>query len=202
MQLPDRAKAIVVTLYNQNVDLARGDDEQRRRLARKIAEQCRFELGPTWGHKSADPTRPPSKDAIAQQQPDGRLIGWDLFNGSTREPFPEPESMDLTGQHFIDVSPGVNHLGPVPPPPPPNDGTTAALRAELAALRGELDNLKNVVHQLTLDRDRTNTAVAKAAGDVATLSTTVAELRTRPFPPITVSTNRVLGHSHEITIAP
>ena len=151
MRLPDRVQDITVELYNRHLALAHGDDDQRRQLARMIAEQARYELGPSWGHKRADPGRPPSKDAIAQQQPDGKLFAWDLFNGATREPNADPESIDITGQTFI-VVPPVNHLGleapvdpepgPTPEPEPhvcPDAQMFAAALGELASLRASVD---------------------------------------------------------------
>ena len=133
MFLPPRVQQIVRALHERHRALSAGTDDQRRQLARMIAEQARFELGPTWGSKRADAGRPPSKDAVAQRQPDGKLLGWDLFNGATREPHANPSSIDISGQVFIDVSPGVDHLGavfadlpseppPPPPPPPPSAG--------------------------------------------------------------------------------
>jgi hypothetical protein len=131
MRLPDAAQNIVVALYQQNINLANGDDDQRRRLTSKIAETVRFTLGPSWGWKSAGSGRPPSKDAIAVMQ-GASLLGFDLFNGGTREPNDHPESEDITGQQFIAVPP-VNHLadtapGPTPTPTPAPTGVT---RAEL-----------------------------------------------------------------------
>lgn len=154
MKLPERVRVIVFALYERHKDLAHGDDDARRQLARKIAEQVRFELGPNWGHKSADPGRPPSKDAIAFK--DGTIfVGWDLFNGATRVPFADPESIDLTGQHFIDVSPGVNHLGVSQPPvDSPVDGPPVAgcqcpdYRAELDAIRTRLEVVDRRIGEL------------------------------------------------------
>lgn len=193
MKLPDRAKEIVRALYERHKDLARGDDEQRRTLTRMIAEQVRFELGPSWGHKSADPGRPPSKDAIAFQ--DGAVLwGFDLFNGQTREPWPDPEGLNITGQHFIDVSPGGDHLGAgPPPPPPPPDDDLALVRAELERLRVAVADLRPIiagldatVHILARDRDE--------------MLAEMADLAARPFPSVTVSTSRVWGHSHQVKV--
>ena len=134
MFLPARVQQIVRALHDRHRALSEGTDDQRRQLARMIAEQARFELGPTWGGKRADAGRPPSKDAVAQRQPDGKLFGWDLFNGATGAPHANPNSIDISKQVFIDVSPGVDHLGgaveppskppsePPAPPPPPSAG--------------------------------------------------------------------------------
>ena len=153
MRLPDRVQDITVELYNRNLALAHGDDDQRRQLARMIAEQARYELGPSWGHKRADPGRPPSKDAIAQQQPDGKLFAWDLFNGATREPNADPESIDITGQTFI-VVPPVNHLGIAPdelpnvsPDEPPTVPSGSDVAQIAAAVLAELKRLGDAVEQ-------------------------------------------------------
>lgn len=115
MRFPDRAFGICMALFHRFPDLARGDDDQRRALTRKIAEQTCFELGNHWGTKRADPTRPPSKDAIAYL--DGTtLYSFDWQNGATREPNPPGEMENITGQVFIPVDP-INHLSVVQPDP-------------------------------------------------------------------------------------
>jgi hypothetical protein len=151
MFLSGRHLAIVHALYDRHRDLAEGDDEQRRQLTRMICEQARFEFGDSWGHKSADRTRPPSKDALAQKQPDGRLFAWDLFDGSTRAPMRNPESMDITGQHFIEVPP-VAHL-PAPEPAPvtvPGDLEIrlSELSEAIAAARRGVDAMESAERQI------------------------------------------------------
>lgn len=136
MNLPTRILAIINTLYQEHQSLAKGTDDERRALTRMIIEQIVFEFpGQGWGWKSADPTRPPSKDAIARLLPDGHLWCWDWQNGSTRAPISDPTGEDITGQHFIAVA-GVDHLGaePVPPPKPPIPPTPPP--DELVALLG------------------------------------------------------------------
>ncbi len=123
MYLPARVIQIVQALYSRNTVLARGTDDQRRQLVMLIAQQVRFELGPSWGTKRADPGRPLSKDAIAQKQPDGTLLAWDLIGGASRKPFPNPGSIDISKQVFVAVEP-FDYLGVgvvVPPPPPPSE---------------------------------------------------------------------------------
>lgn len=128
VNLSERGAQIIRALYEQHVDLAEGTDDQRRTLTRMMAEQFRYELGPAYGTKAAGFGRPQSKDAIAVRDGSGQLWGWDWQDGNSRKPRVGPGSpaMDITGQLFIDVSPGVDHLGttqpqpqPVPPPPPP-----------------------------------------------------------------------------------
>jgi hypothetical protein len=127
MELPTRALEIIDDLWATHLDLARGDDDQRRALTKIMAEQICFELGPRWGCKKASETRPQSKDAIAFNGPEG-LCCWDWQQGTSREPRRPPffwsaaELIRTNGgksQVFIPVSP-VNHLGasPVPPLPP------------------------------------------------------------------------------------
>jgi hypothetical protein len=171
MRLPDSVQQIVNTLYARNYGLAHGTDDERRSLTKLIVEQTVFALpGQGWGWKSADPTRPPSKDGIAKQQ-DGRLLGFDLFNGGTRAPNDHPASEDITGQYFIAVA-GVDHLGgsvPVPAPqtPPPASSPDPALLARIASLeeenrRLEADNLKLHAH-LTYDDMMQTVAACDAA---------------------------------------
>lgn len=146
--MPARVPAIVQALYERNVNLAEGDDDQRRALILKIAQQLAFELGPQWGTKDAGGGRPPSKDEIAYY--DGStLYGADCFNGSTRKPAVPDVLTELPGQHFISVTP-VNYLvlatggGSTPAPVPAGspgaalDATIAALKADIAALVAKL----------------------------------------------------------------
>lgn len=151
-RLPARAVAIVQALYGQRQDLARGTDDQRRQLTRMICEQLRWELGPAWGHKSADPTRPPSKDAIAYRSPAGLLWGWDWQSGSSREPMvvEGQEAESILGQHFLDVSPGQNHLSAPAQPPAP---ACAAERARIAELEADIYALHTGLGQMGQERD-------------------------------------------------
>jgi hypothetical protein len=111
MQLHPRVDEITAALYKRHTHLAKGTDDQRRELTKMIAEQVVFEFpNAEFGWKSAEKGRPPSKDAIAQKQPTGRIFAWDLFNGTTREPIPGGLWHDITTQHFIEVEP-VDHLG-------------------------------------------------------------------------------------------
>ena len=121
-RMPEQGVRIVHALYARNVELAKGDDAQRRALTRKMIEQfiCEF---PDDGYagKSADSRRPFSKDSIARRN-EGRLYAWDWQNGSTREPHVKAGQLagDITGQHVIPLG-CVDHLGsnqPVPEPGP------------------------------------------------------------------------------------
>ncbi len=149
MQLPARGQAIVQALYSQHLDWANSpDDDERRKLARAIAEQLRFELGEEWGWKSAHGNTDrdaPSKDAVAHRRGpfvQGRqlLDIFDLFNGTTRQPNnpamsgPEEEA----SQYFVPVDP-IDHLGDVVIPP--DKPTDPALAAQVAALTARVDAL-------------------------------------------------------------
>jgi hypothetical protein len=191
MQLPESVQAIVNVLYGQNVALARGDDDQRRVLTKLIVEQVVFaHPGQGYGWKAASETRPPSKDGIARQV-NGQLIGWDLFNGGTREPNQRPESIDLTGQWFIQVA-GVDHLGigptPLPPvtAPPPSDDL-ATLRAELARLTAQVADHTGQIASLTVRMYQQEVKPVTIPKLKVTGRTTTAALTWKP-------------HSHEIDL--
>ena len=117
MQLSKRHADIINTLYERNLDLARGDDDQRRKLTKMIAEQIRLEFGSDWGTKASSRTNPQSKDAIAFRLNSQTMDVWDWQNGTTREPQvgegSEPTYPMLTGQYFIEVD-AVDHLSSVP----------------------------------------------------------------------------------------
>lgn len=105
-KLPDTIKRSIALIAAKYPDLLQGDDDARRILAGKIAQQARWACGESWGWKRADSGRPLSKDAIAQVQPDGKLFAWDMFKGSLpREPWADPDAMDITGQVFVPVEP-------------------------------------------------------------------------------------------------
>jgi hypothetical protein len=111
MRLPDHIFSIVKLLHARHPDLARGDEQARRELQKKIVETA-VARHPSegWGWKKAGATNPPSKDAIANNKllaP--RLVCWDCFNGATREPV-QGEAIVIDGQIFIDVT-GHDHVG-------------------------------------------------------------------------------------------
>jgi hypothetical protein len=178
MRLPDGVQQIVTALYTRHLDLATGTDDQRRALTQMIVEQTVYTYPHEgWGWKSADPGRPLSKDSIAKQQ-DGRLMNFDLFNGSTRKPNDHPESEDITGQTFRPW-PGVDHLGttapdpepdpdpgPVPEPlPSPNTELLQALLVRLAALERDAVRYGLRVY-LTTDNGSLVSAEGGGGGDI------------------------------------
>jgi hypothetical protein len=135
MNLTQRHVEICLALHERHVDLARGDDDQRRKLTGMIAEQWCFEFGTDWGTKSSSPAAPRSKDALAHRTGPSSMDVWDWQNGSTREPVlregQPPDFPGIADQVFIEVAP-INHLGvsPVSQPGQPE----LAPREPLAAL--------------------------------------------------------------------
>jgi hypothetical protein len=117
MNLPPGVLDVVKKMAPWLPSAEQWSDTTRRVWCRKVAEQVTFNFGPRWGGKSASPTRPFSKDAIAYQADNGRLWGFDLVNGTTHKVNDPCVGIDITGQFFIPVV-GVNHLGAAPPAPP------------------------------------------------------------------------------------
>ena len=111
MRLPDHVFSLVKALHAKNLALAQGDEDARRALQKKIVETVvARHPNQGWGWKKASETRPPSKDAIANNKlMTHHLLAWDCFNGTTREPV-QGESEEIDGQVFIEVT-GVDHLG-------------------------------------------------------------------------------------------
>jgi len=107
MKWPSRVQEIVSEIARRNSSLLIPDEESRRKLTLMFAQQCRFELGSNWGTKRADSGRPLSKDTICTRNP---FIGWDTqIGGSVITVAEFPDSVDLTGQVFVEVEP-INHL--------------------------------------------------------------------------------------------
>lgn len=204
MKLPNRAYKIIVALHAKHPILAKGTDAQRRSLSRMMAEQTRFELGPTWGHKSASPTRPPSKDAIAARE-GGRLWVWDWQNGTSRavQVRAGSEGEDVTGQHFIDVSPGHDHLGvrvrpapgPTPPPPPvpmpPSPEFVDDLIEDLAIINREIVQLRTMMNS----QSATLAAHSGQIDDTRTRLNVLIDHLRQP-----ISTSRDAWHAHKIQV--
>lgn len=81
-------------------------EDRARKWTIGLASQIVFEHGATYGSKRADPTRPISKDAIAQMQ-GPYLYGWDMLTGAgsgAPKLVSNPDSIDLTGQYFEAVA--------------------------------------------------------------------------------------------------
>jgi hypothetical protein len=126
MKIPQKVKDNIRALYAKHKTLSEGTDDDRRALMKMICQQNCFDLGSKHGWKSADATRPPSKDAIAYLDDEGVYVA-DVFNGTTREPS-VPEDYVLTTQHFIAVE-AFNYLGsPDPQPQPEPSDLTARVK--------------------------------------------------------------------------
>jgi hypothetical protein len=116
-----------------------GTDDQRRELTRAILEQLVYEFpADGWTWKSADPGRPPSKDALSVLR-SGRLCAWDWQNGGTRQRAVQPGQVaeDITGQNPIPVA-GVNHLSDAPAP---SSGGGGSATVDLSGVLRRLDIL-------------------------------------------------------------
>jgi len=115
MNFPSGAAAIVRALYDQHLELARGSDDDRRRLTFMMATTFAAAFGPRWGLKASSKTAPQSKDTIAFDNMDGTFDAFDWQNGTTREPQVRdgqaPTFPRIGDQWFIDVIPH-NFLAP------------------------------------------------------------------------------------------
>jgi hypothetical protein len=128
MLLPNHIFDLIQALHEKHPDLARGDDEARRTLQKKIVETA-VARHPRegWGWKKASDTRPPSKDAIANNRlMPGHLLAWDCFDGATRAPV-QREAMNIDGQLFIELA-GVDHLRTPGTGASTTSGTTTGLQ--------------------------------------------------------------------------
>jgi len=138
MQLPQKVQEILEKMYQKFGWMNFEGIEMRRKWTRMTAEQLvyTFGKGSGWGHKASTETSPPSKDAIAQQQKDGKLFGWDIINGTDLSLIKEGMFYDITGQYFIEV-PAVDHLdsGSSPQPPAPVPAPPAECQCEDALRR-------------------------------------------------------------------
>ena len=128
MKWPPRVQVIVNDLAAKHPDLVTGNDDARRKLTGFFAEQCRFELGPTWGRKRYD-DGPISTDVICYKD-NSIYLGWDtqLAGGVIAQ---MPDSKDFSQdphQIFVAVEP-VDHLGSSDHPPGPAPNLVALLQA-------------------------------------------------------------------------
>jgi hypothetical protein len=138
MLLPHHIFDVIRAVHAANPSLSSGDDEARRGLQRKIVETvvARFP-DEGWGWKKASDTRPPSKDAIANNRlMPNHLLAWDCFDGATRQPA-QRESEIIDGQVFIVLS-GFDHLnGQTIAAAPVSDPAAHAPSAAALPARGE-----------------------------------------------------------------
>lgn len=186
MKWPARVQQIVDTLAAGIAHSA--PDEERRAATQKIAEQCRFELGPKWGWKRADPGRPLSTDVFCTREP---FVGWDWSVPDGVAQF--PESIDLAGQVFVEVEPK-NHLGgePLPGEVPPNPGTP----------QPELGELTARVKALELRVDAQQELIDEQGRQLKELWLRVARAETEIAQPLKVigRTGDKYAHSHPVNL--
>lgn len=150
MQLSDEAK-LVIQAYAKRFPLPTEPNEAAfQNWTHCLCQQLKYSLpNDGWGHKSASPDRPHSKDCIALQSP---FIGWDIILGAGDVGATlslNGDSIDLTGQFFEPVE-AFNHLGiptepPVDPPVEPPTEPPVSVEWQTAVL----DELKKHTVLLT-----------------------------------------------------
>ena len=140
---PSRVQEIVEEMAGYR-DWYAAPDEDRRARTQAIAEQCCFELGDNWGHKRADPGRPPSADVFCTASP---FEGWDWSVPGGIAQF--PDSIDLTGQTFIKVDP-INHLGVAEPPEsePPDPIELNEVWDAIEGLQAQINDVRNDIAEI------------------------------------------------------
>ncbi len=113
---------------------------------RRMAEQLAFSFPLAgWGTKRASETRPQTKDVVCFESP---FIGWDLVYAAGSPDarlILDGDSIDLTGQVYIPVTP-TNHLAVEPPQPPdpelPPVPPATDLEARVAVLEQAVVNMQ------------------------------------------------------------
>lgn len=175
MTFAPRVQEIVNRFSAQFPDLRTSkNDDDRRALTQKIAEQVAFELGPRWGQKRADPGRPISKDTLAFKG-DDQLHGWDLFNGSTREANQFPDEInpaEMREQVFVPVTP-TNHFSVETPPIvelPPTPPAPQTCQFKPCDCQVDLVNIYKELELLKVEVAAANTARAIALAKLAQLT--------------------------------
>ena len=191
MRLSPEVRAVIDRFVSQR-PVPQGEpgpefEEKARQWSTAIAEQLAFERPQDgFGKKRADPGRPISKDAIARQLGD-RLLAWDMLTGAgTGHPtlVADPDSMDITGQVFVPVTPR-NHVGaaapsqPSPPsqppglqPPPSQPAGQAGSTADVAAVLAAIQDLARTVQDFRTATD----------ARLADLANRVSAVEARPVP--------------------
>lgn len=162
---PPRGIAIINQFLQSpaNQTLAKGTDDQRRRLTKMIAEQMHFELG-GWSIKSASPTRPASKDSLALPMTGTAFCNFDWQNGTTRQLAltAQSEGDYLTDQTLI-LTAGVNHLGAVTVPPvvvpEPEPPAPSLLIAQMAAAEAAIVELQGLLNAIRAENQRLQSEV-------------------------------------------
>lgn len=167
--LPGPACAELQAIDAKFGGLNQGTDDARRQFALIVAEDFAFKFpGEGWGSKSADPGRPQTKDVVARQR-GNTLEGWDLVDGGTKR-VTCTSHVDLTGQHFIPVTPR-NHLeAETPPPPPPPAPTGLTVIERVTALQARTEDVIQALQaqELKLDAIQHQLEIAQVALEQAT----------------------------------
>ena len=195
MKWPPRVQEILNTLATQHPTWVADDSgpapTPRFRLNEMFAQQVRFEFGPDYGLKRADPGRPISSENLAYQSDrlGGRLLAWaweDKHDGTVAQ-FPEGE--DITGQVFVSVEP-VDHLGSGQPQPSPEPPAPSPLPApidltpvlkEIADLRQQLANTVQAI--MKEQRAAVDTIIARQDRVLAGGNRPFSTLKLRPEDP-------------------
>ena len=153
MILSVRHIEIINQLYNRNIALANGDDNQRRKLTTMINEQNCFEFGTRWGNKARRVGGTVSKDAIGFLEDDRTVSVWDWQNGTTRKPQvkagdePDFPHLPLNEAAFIPVSP-VDHLsGEQPGNGDEDDGDDTDILSKLNEIQSQLLTMQQAQSQ-------------------------------------------------------
>lgn len=151
---PVGGREIVERMTRKFPDLFVNEDEQQRKLTRKINEQFAFVYGTKWGGKRragvSDALQ--SKDSMAVQEDDGTTSVWDMFSSGLAILVNDGD-MPAPGTHanlppseaaFMPVSP-TNWLGTTPDPQPepepePEPHPDPELEARIAALEATVDD--------------------------------------------------------------
>lgn len=168
MTLPVSVQKVLIAMYEKYGFMNHQGEERRREWTRMVCEQLvyTFGVGSGWGHKASSPTNPPSKDAIAQEQKNGVLYGWDIVAGGSFDLIPEGIFHDITGQYFIRVSP-VNHLaGEMPSPTPPAEPVGCQCKDDIGRVATEFARITSILVDQTV-------AISQLAKNMAQLEAAV-----------------------------
>ena len=189
-------KATIIRVYPLVATLHKGSDEDRRKATRITIEQIVYEHpGQGWGWKSASPSSPPSKDAIALKVGD-RLYSWDHIDGATRELKLGGKADDITGHHFIVVE-GKDHLGTPQPPPDNPPQPSPDHEKQIAELQEQLKLQKQVINDLVTTVDSYRKRIELLEKQPLPRYRVVPDPESEGKP---ISTSKTWGHGHNIRV--
>ncbi len=183
----------------QYLAMAKGTDDERRKLTFLIIGQLvHFDKSFGWCWKSADPGRPPSKDALAVRVGE-TLLAWDWQSGASRlrQVTEGQEAEDITGQNYIAVAPldtlGLDAPGePGEPTKPPID--LKPLTERIARLEALAVRQAEVNQNLTeLARSLHDSLQRLTDQYIADLTRIDGYLKSRPIPTGVQVTARLYG---------